>query len=98
MTRELEAPRLGTIVVDGDELTVRLNPPISVIADLQSESGDRIIKGLEVIVVAHPYTRDGQPAKVADFDRELATAISKAWGEKLRELPLASAAPSSPPT
>lgn len=100
MTRvALAAPRTQTVTVRGAEVVVVVNPPISVVADLESRSGDRLIKALSTIVVSHEFDKpDGTPAEVKDFDSELAGEIATAWGEALRALPPASAPTSSQPT
>lgn len=100
----LDGPRTGTITVRGGELTVRLNPPVSILEDIESGSIARIRGALEAIVIAHPFVIedfDGAGNKrevvavVRDFDRDLARDILKAWGEAVKELPPGSGAPSS---
>lgn len=71
--------------VDGAELTVWINPPMRLYADLASESADRIIDAMRQIVVAHPYVNEaGDVLAVDDFDEPTFTAISKAYGEAVR--------------
>ena len=95
MKVKLDGARTATITVRGGELTVRTNPPLSVLADLQSNVGDRVRPALAAIVLAHPFVlEDDTPASVGDFDGELIGEIVKAWGEAVKALPPGSGTPS----
>ncbi len=91
----LSPQRTGTISVRGDEMTVWLNPPISIIAELTA-SNERMIEGLRAIVVNHDVRAEegGPRVDVGKWDEQLVTDVVKAWREAVKSLPPASSATS----
>lgn len=91
MAKKKIQPKYAPLTVDGEEFTVRLNPPLSAYADLQSGDFNRVIRALRIIVKTHPYVDEaGTPLDVADLDDEAATAVIEAYGTLQRALPKAS--------
>lgn len=86
-------PKFGPLTIDGDEYTVRTNPPIKAYADLQSGELDRIIGAVSALVTEHPFVDDDdKPLPVELWELDAVTAFAEAYGKLLNALP-----PASPP-
>lgn len=82
------APRHDTVVVRGAEFTMLMNPPLSLLADVDA-GGAQTLDALRQLVVAHPIVRpDGHAADIGEVnDLDLLRDILKAWRLAAADLP-----------
>lgn len=91
MAKKTIKPKYGPLTIDGEQFSVRLNPPLSAFAGLQSGDFSRVIGSLRVIVKSHPYVDDaGAPLDVGDFDEDVTLAVIEGYGTLQRAIPKAS--------
>lgn len=80
MSVELEDQYTTVVLASGAEVEVILDAPFSAFADLQSGTVAGVMRGLKVIVHAHPFTRKGEPLDVVDLPRSKVNEIIDAYG------------------
>lgn len=76
----IEGPRHETVTVRGAEFVMVMNPPLSLLGEIDA-GGPRTIAAVRQLVVSHPIVHaDGRPADIGDVrDLELLADILKAW-------------------